>query len=140
MDTENTIDVRKTTIINNELLRQKVNILVLQETRLAGQGSIIRIYYAFVLLGKSVNELRYHGVGLGNLNARFGSDNDSWTHCLCSFGFGKMNSNGQCRLEFYRKQNLCVTNFFFITNLSIKCLANFLKNWHQLDFILVSRH
>ena len=40
MDTENISDVKKTAIINNELLRLKVDIAALQETRPAGQGSI----------------------------------------------------------------------------------------------------
>ena len=40
MDPENINDARKTAIINNELLRLKVDIAALQETRLAGQGSI----------------------------------------------------------------------------------------------------
>ena len=43
MDTDiyNTTDARKAAIINNELFRLKVDIAALQETRLAGQGSII---------------------------------------------------------------------------------------------------
>lgn len=40
MDPENINDARKTAIINNELLCLKVDIAALQETRLAGQGSI----------------------------------------------------------------------------------------------------
>ena len=40
MDPENINDARKTAIINNELLRLKVDIAALQETRLAGQDSI----------------------------------------------------------------------------------------------------
>ena len=43
MDTENISDARKTTIINNELLRLKVDNATLQETRLAGHGSIKKI-------------------------------------------------------------------------------------------------
>ena len=40
MDTENTSDARKTALINNELISLMVDITALQETRLAGQGSI----------------------------------------------------------------------------------------------------
>ena len=40
MDPENISDARKSAVINNELLRLKVDIAALQETRLAGQGSI----------------------------------------------------------------------------------------------------
>ena len=49
---------------------------------------------------------------LGAFNARVGSDQDSWAPCLGHFGFGEMSLNGQ-RL-FCHKQNLCVTNSFFL--------------------------
>ena len=41
MDPKNINVARKTAIINNELLRLNVNTAALQETRLAGQDSII---------------------------------------------------------------------------------------------------
>ena len=62
MDTENISDARKTAIINNELLRLKVDIAALQETRLAGQGSIRENDYTFFSLGKCVDDRREHGV------------------------------------------------------------------------------
>ena len=79
---------------------------------------------------------------LGDFNASFGSDHDSWAPCLGHFGIGKMNSNGQRLLEFCHKQNLCVTNSFFKTKPQHKVSWRHprSKNWHQLDLILVRRH
>ena len=57
MDTEKTSDARKTAIINNENLRLKVDIAVLQEKCLAGQGSITVKNYTFFWHGKSADEL-----------------------------------------------------------------------------------
>ena len=78
---------------------------------------------------------------MGDFNARVGADRDSWTLCLEYFGFGEMNSNGQCLLEFCYAQNLCVTNSFFKTKPPHKVSWRHLrsKNWHQLDLILVRR-
>ena len=67
-DIDNTSDARKTAIINNELLRLKVDIAALQETRLAGQGSIREKNFTFFWHGKSVDERREHGVGFAVKN------------------------------------------------------------------------
>ena len=50
------------------LLRLKVNIAAIQETRLASQGSIREKYFTFFWHGKSVNERRQHGVGFAAKN------------------------------------------------------------------------
>ena len=63
MDTENISDTRKTVIINNELIRLKVDIAALQETRLAGQGTIKENSYTFFWHGKSIDESRERDVG-----------------------------------------------------------------------------
>ena len=68
MDTDNTCDARKTAIINNELLRLKIDIAALQETRLAGQGSITEKDFTFFWHSKSVDERREHGVGFSVKN------------------------------------------------------------------------
>ena len=57
-DPEYINDARKTAIINNEILRLKVDIAALQETRLAGQGSIKEKDFTFFWFGKSVEESR----------------------------------------------------------------------------------
>ena len=79
---------------------------------------------------------------MGDFNAKVGSGYDSWAPCLGHYGFGKMNSNGQCLLEFFHKQNLCVTNPFFKTKPQHKVSWRHTrsKNWHQLDLVLVQRH
>ena len=57
-------NVRKThDIINNELVRFKIDTLALQETRLAGQGSIKENKFTFFWYSKSVDERREYGVG-----------------------------------------------------------------------------
>ena len=62
-DTEDISEARKTVIINNELLRVKVDIAVLQETCIAGQSSIKENDYTFFWHGKSMDERREYGVG-----------------------------------------------------------------------------
>ena len=78
---------------------------------------------------------------LGDFNARVGADNDSWPSCLGPFGVGKMNKNGQRRLELCVLHNLCITNSFFKTKPQHKVSWRHphSKHWHQLDLILV-RH
>ena len=74
MDTENINDARKTAVINNELLRLKVDIAALQETRLAGQGSFKENNYTFFWHSKSVDVGREHGVGFAVKNALLQSE------------------------------------------------------------------
>ena len=62
-DIDNTSDARKTTIINNTLLRFKLDIATFRETSLTGQGFIREKDFMFFQYGKSVDERREHGVG-----------------------------------------------------------------------------
>ena len=61
-------DVRKTEIINCELLKLNVDIATLQETRLADTGTIKEKNYTFYWKGKYSNERRVHGVGFAVRN------------------------------------------------------------------------
>uniref|UniRef100_A0A2C9LCX7 Endonuclease/exonuclease/phosphatase domain-containing protein n=1 Tax=Biomphalaria glabrata TaxID=6526 RepID=A0A2C9LCX7_BIOGL len=61
-------DVRKSAIINDELSRLKVDIVALQETRLADSGSIKEKDYSFFWQGKTESEVREHGVGFAVKN------------------------------------------------------------------------
>ncbi|KAL7877616.1 hypothetical protein SRHO_G00042590 [Serrasalmus rhombeus] len=61
-DPQNISDARKMVVINNELLRLKVDIAALQETRLAESGSLKEKDYTFVWQGKSTEDRREHGV------------------------------------------------------------------------------
>ena len=63
MNTENTSDVSKTAVIKQWTFRLKIDISALQETGLAGQGSIRENDYTFFWHGKPVYERREHGVG-----------------------------------------------------------------------------
>ena len=56
-------DSRKTAIIDSELERLNVDIAVLQETRLAGFGSLQEKNYTIFWRGKGEDERRIHGVG-----------------------------------------------------------------------------
>ena len=62
-DLQNIRDARKTAVINDELLRLKVDLAVLQGTRLAESGSLKEKDYTFFWQGKSAVDHREHGVG-----------------------------------------------------------------------------
>ena len=61
-------DLRKTAIINKELLRLQVDIAALQETRLAGSGWLKEDDYTFFWQGKNEEEVSEHGVGFAVKN------------------------------------------------------------------------
>ena len=125
IDTENISDARKTAIINNELLRLKVDIAALQETRLAGQGSIKENDYTFFWHGKSIDERREHGVGFAVKNTllqsvEVGSDGNErittlrlhtrkGTATLVSAYAPTLYSDEQVKNNFYEKLNLIVS-------------------------------
>lgn len=56
-------DIRKTAVINNELLRLRIDIAGLQETRLAESGCLKESDYTFFWHGKKEEEVREYGVG-----------------------------------------------------------------------------
>ena len=60
-------------MINNELCRLKVDIIALQETRLAESGIITERDYSFFWPGKAADETRKHGVGFAIKNNLLGS-------------------------------------------------------------------
>ena len=62
-------DLRKTAVINNELLRLNVDIVALQETRLAEAASLREKDYTFFWQGKPKDEKREHGVGFAVKNS-----------------------------------------------------------------------
>ena len=68
-DDSNIKSIRKTTFISSELHRRNLDITVLQETRLAGQGSIKEKDYNFFWCGKSIDERREHDVGFAVKNS-----------------------------------------------------------------------
>lgn len=61
-------DVRKTAIINRELLRLQIDIAALQETRLAEFGCLKYSDYTFFWQGKKEEDVRIHGVGFAVRN------------------------------------------------------------------------
>ena len=62
-------DLRKTAVINNELRRLDVDIVALQETRLAEAASLREKEYTFFWHGKPKNVKREHGVGFAVKNS-----------------------------------------------------------------------
>ena len=62
-------DLRKTAVINNELLRLDVDIVALQETRLAEAASLREKDFTFFWHGKSMDERREYGVGFAVRNS-----------------------------------------------------------------------
>ena len=63
----------KTAVINNELCRLQVDIIALQETRVAESGIIRERDYSFFWQGKAADETREHGVGFAIKNNLLGS-------------------------------------------------------------------
>ena len=62
-------DLRKTAVINNELLRLDVDIVALQETRLAEAASLREKDFTFFWHGKSMDERREYGVDFAVRNS-----------------------------------------------------------------------
>ena len=60
--------MRKTAVINNELLRLQVDIAALQETRLADTGSLTESDYTLFWQGKKETETREYGIGFAVKN------------------------------------------------------------------------
>ena len=67
-DLENVTDAPKTSIIDRELERLNIDIVGLQETRLAGFGSTKEKNYTFFWQGLQEEEKRIHGVGFAIRN------------------------------------------------------------------------
>ena len=67
-DLENVTDAPKTSIIDRELNRLNIDIVGLQETRLAGFGSIKEKNYTFFWQGLQEEEKIIHGVGFAIKN------------------------------------------------------------------------
>ena len=114
-------------------------------------ATVVSLYTLYILYNlysdEQVKDTFYDKLNLivsnfGDLNARVGSDHDSWAPFLGHFRFGKMNLNGQRLLGFCHKQNVCVTNSLLKTKPQHKVSWSHprCKNWHQLDLILVRRH
>ena len=62
-------DIRKTAVINNELLRLQIDIAGLQETRIAESGCLKESDYTFFWYGKKEEEVREYGVGFAVRNS-----------------------------------------------------------------------
>ena len=61
-------DMRKTAMIKNKLERLQLDVVALQETRLAESGTLGERSYTFFWQGKSEKEMREHGVGFAIRN------------------------------------------------------------------------
>ncbi|XP_063586344.1 craniofacial development protein 2-like [Penaeus indicus] len=68
-DLQTISDVRKTAVINKELLRLQIDIAALQETRLADSGILKESDYTFFWQGKNPGESIQHGVGFAVHNS-----------------------------------------------------------------------
>ena len=68
-DVSNIKNIRKTAVISSELYRFNVDIVSMQKTRLASQGSIKEKDYTFSWCEKSIHERREHGVGFAVKNS-----------------------------------------------------------------------
>ncbi|XP_068703944.1 craniofacial development protein 2-like [Montipora capricornis] len=59
---------RKTALLDREFTKLAIDIVTLQETRLAGSGSITEQHFTFFWSGKAEGEHRIHGVGFAVAN------------------------------------------------------------------------
>ena len=68
-------------------------------------------------------------------------DQDAWPICLCHFGVGKTNDNGQRLLELCSYHELCITNTSFSTKPHhiVYWRHPWSEHWHQLDLIISRR-
>ena len=60
--------LRKTALLDRELTKLAVDIVTLQETRLAGSGSITEQHSTFFWTGRAEGAHRIHGVGFAVAN------------------------------------------------------------------------
>ena len=72
LDPYNT-DIRKTAVIDTELSRRGIDIAALQETRLAGAGTVKEAHYTFFWFGKAPEEPRIYGTGFAVSNRMINS-------------------------------------------------------------------
>ena len=68
-DPDEASNIRKTAVIDRELRKLDLDVVGLQETRLAGAGSIREENYTFFWQGKSPEERREYGVGFAIINS-----------------------------------------------------------------------
>ncbi|XP_014770573.1 craniofacial development protein 2 [Octopus bimaculoides] len=68
-DLQDVRDARKTAVINDELKRLNIGIATLQETRLAGAGTLKEKDYTSFWQGKNFDEPRVHGVSFAVRNS-----------------------------------------------------------------------
>ncbi|XP_052253146.1 uncharacterized protein LOC127859679 [Dreissena polymorpha] len=78
---------------------------------------------------------------LGDVNARVGTDHQSWSSCIGHYGTGKMNDNGQRLPELCSYYNLCITNTFFQSKPQhrVSWMHPRSRRWHQLDHVITRR-
>ena len=76
---------------------------------------------------------------LGDFNARFGNDWQSWPTVMLKHGVGKMNTSGLILLEFCTRFQLIITGTIFQLKNHVKTtwMHPRSRHWHQLDHTLV---
>nr|XP_027220778.1 craniofacial development protein 2-like [Penaeus vannamei] len=72
-DLQNIRDARKTAVIDRELSRLQMDIVALQESRLAGNGSVKEKDFTMLWQGKPPEDTREHGLGFALRNSLLGS-------------------------------------------------------------------
>lgn len=78
---------------------------------------------------------------LGDLNARVGSDHQTWESIIDCNGLGQMNSNDLQLLFMYREFDLSITNTLFQQPSCRKSswMHPRSKDWHLIDFVITKQ-
>ena len=78
---------------------------------------------------------------LGGINARVGTDHQTWAGVICSEGVGKCNSNGLLLLRKCAEHDLLITNTVF--KLPNRNKTSWMhprsKHWHLIDYVIVRK-
>ncbi|KAL8592312.1 hypothetical protein ACOMHN_036946 [Nucella lapillus] len=102
-------DARKTAIINDELLRLQLDIVALQETRLAGSGTLKEKDYTFFWQGKSAEECREQRASFAVMNSSLKMVETGNKGCERQLTL-RLHTSNEAKDEFYTKRNDVIEN------------------------------
>ncbi|VDL89415.1 unnamed protein product [Schistocephalus solidus] len=152
---------RRTVLVTRELVRSKVDIAALSETRFSEHGqleefaTIISAYAPPMTSSDAAKDKFYEDlhnllvtvpkvdklIVLGDLNARVGTDHAAWQGVPGPHGLGSCNDNGLLLLQTCVEHRLLLTNTFFRrpTREKATWMHPRSRRWQLLDYVLFRR-